>query len=87
MDSAGERSFSYDRSRSAAREMFSLEASADWTGAVGQVDCFVYSLISRATHPEQGREQVLGLAERASDGRAPVCAVEHHAGRGYRGCG
>lgn len=66
VDSAGERSFSYDRSRSAAREMFVLDARADWTGAVEDADCFVYSLISLAILPEKGREQVLDLAGKAS---------------------
>lgn len=65
VDRAGERSFSYDRSHSAARDMFALDASADWPGAVREADCFVYSLISLAILPEEGREQVLELAGKA----------------------
>ncbi|WP_407641595.1 sugar kinase [Aurantiacibacter zhengii] len=65
VDSAGERSFSYDRLRSAARDMFALDASDGWTDAVGEANCFVYSLISLAILPEIGREQVLDLAEKA----------------------
>ena len=65
VDSAGERSFSYERSHSAARDMFALEAYADWTGAVGEADCFVCSLISLAILPDGAREQVLELANRS----------------------
>ena len=65
VDSAGERSFSYERSHSAARDMLTLEASAEWTGAVGEADCFVYSLISLAILPDGARDQLLELAGKA----------------------
>ena len=70
-DDAGERSFSYWRDTSAAREMFVLDAvdeamkNAEWT------DLLVFSLISLAILPPEGRKHLLGLASlvRANGGK------------------
>jgi 2-dehydro-3-deoxygluconokinase len=62
VDELGERSFSDDRSESAAREMFALDtvdaamAETEWT------DGFCFSLVSLAILPPEGRQHLLNHA-------------------------
>ena len=69
VDAAGERSFTYWRDTSAAREMFALPEMAGARAA--SADLLVFSLISLAVLPDAGREALLALAGevRASGGR------------------
>lgn len=62
LDAQGERSFSYDRSDSAAREMFALPGSVQWADSIRPCALFVFSLISLAILPQDGREALLRLA-------------------------
>ena len=66
-DEAGERSFTYWRGESAAREMFALPAMADAANRAAGADLFAFSLISLAILPEPGREALLALAARVRD--------------------
>ncbi len=74
VDSAGERSFSYDRAQSAARTMFA-SADAGWREAVAGGDLLVFSLISLAILPEAGREALIELA-RMVRGRSGLVAFD-----------
>ena len=62
IDAHGERQFSYWRSDSAARRLFAHPESVDAAAKAAQADVLVYSLISLAILPEDGREALLGLA-------------------------
>lgn len=62
IDAHGERQFSYWRSDSAARRLFSHPDSVEAAAKAAQADVLVYSLISLAILPEDGREALLGLA-------------------------
>lgn len=61
-DPDGERSFSYWRSESAARRMFALSGTKALRDASSGVDLLLFSLISLAVLPPEGREALLGLA-------------------------
>lgn len=61
-DAQGERSFTYWRDNSAAREMFVLPGAAQAVGAVAEADCLAFSLISLAILPDQSRLALLELA-------------------------
>ena len=61
-DAAGERSFTYWRETSAAREMFALPAMADALKRASEADLVGFSLISLAILPQQARERLLALA-------------------------
>lgn len=61
-DAAGERSFSYWRSDSAATRMFALPDSERMVAATATTDLLYYSLISLAILPAEGREALLALA-------------------------
>jgi 2-dehydro-3-deoxygluconokinase len=63
-DDQGERSFSYWRDTSAAREMFVLLGMADALAKAEQADLIVYSLITLAILPPEGREQLFALCKR-----------------------
>ena len=71
VDAHGERSFTYWRDTSAAREMFALPAMTGARARVAGADLLVFSLISLAVLPDAGREALLALAGevRASGGR------------------
>ena len=71
-DGAGERSFTYWRDSSAAREMFALPAMAGAANAAAGADLFAFSLISLAVLPDAGREALLALAARVRDGGGRV---------------
>lgn len=60
-DAAGERSFSYWRDTSAAKDLFSLDA--DWA-SVEAAGLLAFSLISLAILPEDGRHRLLEHAAR-----------------------
>jgi len=63
-DERGERTFSYWRGESAARQLFlasGIDAALD---AAREADLLFFSLISLAILPDEGREMVLGLARR-----------------------
>ena len=62
IDAHGERQFSYWRSDSAARRLFANSAITAAASEAAQADALVYSLISLAILPEEGREALLGLA-------------------------
>ncbi len=63
-DAAGERSFSYWRSDSAARRLFELEAIEVTLRQAEQADMLAFSLISLAILPATGRRHLLDLASR-----------------------
>ena len=63
-DTAGERSFTYWRDSSAAREMFALPGIAAALGAAEQADMIAYSLITLAILPPEAREQLFALCQR-----------------------
>ncbi len=63
-DDKGERSFSYWRDTSAAREMFALAGMADALANAELADLVVYSLISLAILPPEGREQLFAVCRR-----------------------
>ena len=71
LDPAGERSFSYWRQASAAREMFALEGSAAASATAAQADLLAFSLITLAILPPEGRRALFDLAGqvRARGGR------------------
>jgi 2-dehydro-3-deoxygluconokinase len=64
-DDQGERSFSYWRDSSAAREMFALSSIETALAAAEQADLIVYSLITLAILPPEAREQLFALCQRA----------------------
>jgi 2-dehydro-3-deoxygluconokinase len=70
-DAAGERSFFFWRSESAARRMLSLPGSAAALEAAGTADLFFYSLITLAVLPAESREHLFATARhiRANGGR------------------
>ena len=70
-NSAGERSFTYWRDTSAAREMFSLDAVDAAMMAAEWADLLAFSLISLAILPPEGRKHLLDLASlvRANGGQ------------------
>lgn len=61
-DAHGERSFSYWRDSSAARELFSLPDATRVEPVVTAADLLCFSLISLAILPPAGRDKVLALA-------------------------
>ena len=63
-DDAGERSFSYWRDTSAAREMFALPGMEDALAVAEQADLIVYSLITLAILPPEAREALFALCRR-----------------------
>jgi len=62
LDAAGERSFTYWRSDSAARQLFALPGSGEMAETVRRVGALAFSLISLAILPGQGREALVSLA-------------------------
>lgn len=70
-DQAGERSFTYWRDSSAAREMFDLGMAGAASQAAERAELFGFSLISLAILPRKGRKDLLALAQavRANGGR------------------
>ncbi len=67
----GERSFTYWRDNSAARQMFDLPGSATMIAAAQRTDYFVYSLITLAILPKLARGRLFDVcrAIRAAGGR------------------
>lgn len=63
-DEAGERSFTYWRSESAARRMFDCEGIETAMASAEYADVLAFSLISLAILPPEGREALLILASR-----------------------
>ena len=70
-DDAGERSFAYWRSDSAARQTFSLAGIDAALAEAEQADLLLYSLITLAVLPLEARERLIGLcaAVRARGGK------------------
>lgn len=62
LDSQGERTFSYWRSDSAARQMFALPDSDRLASALADADVLVFSLITLAILPDEGRQRLLEAA-------------------------
>lgn len=63
-DDRGERSFTYWRDTSAAREMLALPETAGAMAEAERADLLYFSLITLAVLPPEGREQLLALARR-----------------------
>ena len=63
-DASGERSFSYWRDTSAAREMFALPDMERALATAEQADLIAYSLITLAILPPEGREHLFALCQR-----------------------
>lgn len=61
-DASGERSFSYWRETSAAREMFDLPGASTDLAQIGSADLLAFSLITLAILPPPARSALLGLA-------------------------
>lgn len=70
-DAAGERSFTYWRGESAARELFACPGIEQACASAARADLLAFSLISLAILPEAGRARVIELARavRAQGGR------------------
>jgi 2-dehydro-3-deoxygluconokinase len=66
-DDKGERSFSYWRDTSAAREMFALPGIEAALAVAEQADLIVYSLITLAILPPAGRERLFALCKRVRE--------------------
>lgn len=64
LDSCGERSFTYWRESSAAREMFGIAGSLAAVRTAEQCELLYFSLITLAILPPEGRETLLALARR-----------------------
>ncbi|MGX7896994.1 sugar kinase [Tsuneonella sp. HG222] len=71
-DAQGERSFTYWRETSAARDLFRLFQPKDLASAIGAVDLFCFSLISLAILSPDDRMQLLNLV---GDLRAQGCRI------------
>lgn len=65
-DAAGERSFSYWRDTSAARDMFALPGMSEALAIAEQADMLGFSLVSLAILPPDGRSALLALARKVS---------------------
>lgn len=69
VDTKGERTFTYDRDRSAARDMFALPAMDHALKCAETADLVIYSLITLAILPPAARERLFRLKVRlAFDG-------------------
>lgn len=70
-DAAGERSFAYWRECSAARELFTLPGAAAAAESAAKADLLVFSLISLAILPPEGRNWLFAIARsvRANGGQ------------------
>jgi 2-dehydro-3-deoxygluconokinase len=66
-DPAGERSFTYWRDTSAAREMFTLPGIEQALARVEHAELLYFSLITLAILPPEGRERLLTLAHRVRE--------------------
>ncbi len=66
-DPAGERSFTYWRDASAAREMFTLPSIKQALARAERTELLYFSLITLAILPSDGRERLLALARRVRD--------------------
>jgi 2-dehydro-3-deoxygluconokinase len=66
-DDAGERTFSYWRGDSAARQVFALPGADGALATAQAADLLVFSLISLAILPDAGRATLLALAQRMRD--------------------
>ncbi|MBO9581877.1 MAG: sugar kinase [Sphingobium sp.] len=71
-DERGERSFTYWRGESAAREMFALPDMARLMPHVAQARLFYFSLLSLAILPFEGRQALLALAAAVRKGGGQV---------------
>ena len=71
-DAAGERSFAYWRTDSAARQLFSCEGIDRVLECAAQADLLAFSLISLAVLPPAGRTRLLQVAQAARDRGAMV---------------
>ena len=63
-DEQGERSFTYWRDTSAARDLFALDGIEQALDEAAQADLLAFSLISLAILPPEGRERLYKLAAR-----------------------
>ena len=72
LDAAGERSFSYWRSDSAARQFFALPQTAAALETIRRSDLLAFSLISLAILPDSGKEALLALAAQVCEAGGKV---------------
>ncbi|MET0180551.1 MAG: sugar kinase [Novosphingobium sp.] len=66
-DADGERSFTYWRETSAVRAMFALPAMVEAEAQAAAADLLLFSLITLAVLPPEGRERLLALARRVRE--------------------
>ncbi|MCC6940934.1 MAG: sugar kinase, partial [Novosphingobium sp.] len=66
-DAAGERSFTYWRNDSAARQVFACEGIDDALASAAQADLLAFSLVSLAVLPPDSRDAVLALARKVRE--------------------
>lgn len=71
-DGEGERSFTYWRDMSAAREMFSLPGSEQTIARRPEFELLFFSLVSLAIISEPDRDALLSMAAKARDGGALI---------------
>ena len=71
-DAEGERSFTYWRSESAARQMFALPEARRFAAAADRADLLLFSLISVAILPHGSREMLHDLCRRTNAGGGRV---------------
>ena len=67
LDAAGERSFTYWRSDSAARQLFALSGTVDLLERMKRSEMLAFSLISLAILPDDGKKALLSLAAQRRD--------------------
>lgn len=66
-DAAGERSFTYWRNDSAARQVFACEGIDDALASAAQADLLAFSLVSLAVLPPDSRDALLALAQKVRE--------------------
>ncbi|MCC6940439.1 MAG: sugar kinase [Novosphingobium sp.] len=66
-DAAGERSFTYWRNDSAARQVFACEGIDDALASAAQADLLAFSLVSMAVLPPDSRDALLALARKVRE--------------------
>jgi 2-dehydro-3-deoxygluconokinase len=66
-DAAGERSFTYWRNDSAARQVFACEGIDDALASAAQADLLAFSLVSLAVLPPDSRDALLALARKVRE--------------------
>jgi len=71
-DQHGERSFTYWRESSAAKDLFTLAGSAQACARAAHAELFIFSLISLAILPDDGRDALLALVRQVRENGGKV---------------